>query len=370
MEFSINMLPAKHGDALWIEYGSGNKRRRFMIDAGPINAWEAVSAHIETLPETDRRVELLVITHVDTDHIEGVIRLLAPPVAKWPIIPQDIWFNGYEHMRSGEKPLGGKQGEFLSALIHRRQAGAWNSAFDGAAVVLPDGGRQVEVELDGKMRLTLLSPNRKKLLEMAAQWEKDIAAWETRAGDLDAGWEKLVEATKYHPGEELTLGPVDISDKLRKQLKGHDGSKANGSSIAFLASFEQRTCLFLADAHMDIVCDSIRALLGDVEEFLKVDAVKVSHHGSSNNINAEFMELVDADHWLISTNGDVHNLPNANAVEIIIVGARTTPTLWFNYRSDFTRNFETDSRNGTAFKTRYPNPSEEGLRIDLFNPEE
>ena len=98
--------------------------------------------------------------------------------------------------------------------------------------------------------------------------------------------------------------------------------------------------------------------------------ILVSVTNADHNINAEFMELVDADHWLISTNGDVHNLPNANAVEIIIVGARTTPTLWFNYRSDFTRNFETDSRNGTAFKTRYPNPSEEGLRIDLFNPED
>lgn len=362
------MLPAKHGDALWIEYGDGKKQRRVLIDAGPINAWQAVSAHLDSLPEDDRRVELLVITHVDTDHIEGVIRLLAPPVAKWLIKPQEIWFNGYEHMRSGEKPLGGKQGEFLSALLHRRKAAAWNKAFNGEAVMLPDDGGLTEVVLADDMRLTLLSPNRDNLLKMAAQWEKNVAAWKTEPGDLEVGWDVLVKSTKYHDGE-LSLGPEDITDKLRKQLNGHDGSKANGSSIAFLASYRGRTCLFLADAHADIVCNSIRKLLVDGEEFLKVDAVKVSHHGSRNNLTAEFLKLVDADHWLISTNGDVHALPDEDAIEAIIIGTRSKPTLWFNYRSKFTEVFEQDARNGKDFYTRYPKHGQEGLRLDLFNPE-
>lgn len=369
MQFEIHMLPAKHGDALWIEYGSGAKQRRVLVDAGPINAWQAVSAHLDKLPDDDRSVELLVITHVDTDHIEGVIRLLAPPVAKWLIQPKEIWFNGYEHMRSGEKPLGGKQGEFLSALLHRRKAAAWNKSFKGEAVMLPDSGRLTEVDLADDMKLTLLSPNRAKLLDMAAQWEKDIAAWTADPGDLEGGWKELARATKYHDGE-LTLGPEDITDKLRKQLKGHDGSKANGSSIAFLASYRGRTCLFLADAHADIVCDSIRKLLANGQAFLKVDAVKVSHHGSHNNFTAEFMELVDADHWLISTNGDVHELPNASAIEAIIVGSRSKPTLWFNYRSKFTEPFERDARHGVVFQTRYPRDGQGGISLNLFNPEQ
>ncbi|MCX2862261.1 MBL fold metallo-hydrolase [Paucibacter sp. PLA-PC-4] len=369
MQFDIHMLPAKHGDALWIEYGDGTKRRRVLVDAGPINAWQAISAHLDKLPDDDRNVELLVITHVDTDHIEGVIRLLAPPVAKWLIQPQEIWFNGYEHMRSGERPLGGKHGEFLSALLHRRNAASWNKAFKGEAVMLPDSGCLIEIPLADGMKLTLLSPNRSKLLEMATQWERDVAAWEADPGDLESGWEELVKTTKYH-GSELSLGPEDITDKLQKQLRGHDGSKANGSSIAFLASYRGRTCLFLADAHADIVCDSIRKMLVDGQAFLKVDAVKVSHHGSRNNITSEFMELVDADHWLISTNGDVHGLPNEAAIEAIIVGARSKPTLWFNYRSKFTEPFERDARHGVEFQTRYPGDGQEGLRLSLFTPEQ
>ena len=41
-------------------------------------------------------VELLVITHVDRDHIEGVVQLLAP--AKSNRFFRDIWFNGFHHL--------------------------------------------------------------------------------------------------------------------------------------------------------------------------------------------------------------------------------------------------------------------------------
>ena len=32
--FTIEMLPAAHGDCLWIEYGSGQEVRRILIDGG------------------------------------------------------------------------------------------------------------------------------------------------------------------------------------------------------------------------------------------------------------------------------------------------------------------------------------------------
>ena len=69
--FRIEMLPAAHGDCLWIEYGSGARVHRILIDGGPAHAYPALRERILHLPADARRFELLVITHIDADHIEG-----------------------------------------------------------------------------------------------------------------------------------------------------------------------------------------------------------------------------------------------------------------------------------------------------------
>ena len=109
--FRIELLPARQGDAIWIEYGNSSRTRRILIDAGPIDAYEDVESKLKTLPEGDKRLELVVITHVDTDHIEGMIRLFAEKRQNWLIAPEDIWFNGYRHMHEAGV-LGGREGDF------------------------------------------------------------------------------------------------------------------------------------------------------------------------------------------------------------------------------------------------------------------
>ena len=73
---NLEMLPAAHGDCLWIEYGDGKQTRRILIDGGPAHTYPALRARILHLPPDARRFELLVITHIDGDHIEGIVRLL------------------------------------------------------------------------------------------------------------------------------------------------------------------------------------------------------------------------------------------------------------------------------------------------------
>ena len=161
--FRIEMLPAKHGDALLVEYGS-DRTRRLLIDGGPLPAYPEVEARLNALPPGDQAVELLVITHVDTDHIEGVIRLLALPEAKWPIVPREIWFNGWRHIEE-TRDLGGREGDLISALIRRRAGDRWNTRFGGNAVrceALPGD----KVALDGGMTLTMLSPDADALAEL------------------------------------------------------------------------------------------------------------------------------------------------------------------------------------------------------------
>jgi glyoxylase-like metal-dependent hydrolase (beta-lactamase superfamily II) len=89
--FRLHVLPAGNGDALVLEYGSGHDRQRILVDGGIPRAAARVKAFLGDDPE----LELLVVTHIDNDHIGGLLRLLemrAPPR------PAEVWFNGYRHL--------------------------------------------------------------------------------------------------------------------------------------------------------------------------------------------------------------------------------------------------------------------------------
>src|SRR5690606_23173118 len=213
----IRMLPALHGDCLWIEYGSGRRVRRVLVDGGPIGAWGALEAQVASMPAGDRRIELVVLTHVDTDHVDGLVRLFAeaPP---WTFTVRDVWFNGWRHLEPAHGLLGGRQGEFFSALLARRLDGdRWNGAFGGGPVVVPDDGALPSVELPGGLVLTLLSPTPSKLERMRKAWKKDMRDFD--AGDLEAAWQVLAGRRKYLPSDGLLGSTPELDALLEKQSR-------------------------------------------------------------------------------------------------------------------------------------------------------
>src|SRR5918992_6185173 len=66
MSLEVQFLPARQGDAIWVRWGRG---RQLMIDMGTEQTGRKLAKRFEALPESKRRFDLLVITHVDSDHI-------------------------------------------------------------------------------------------------------------------------------------------------------------------------------------------------------------------------------------------------------------------------------------------------------------
>ena len=117
----IEMLPASQGDCLWIEYGTKAKPRRILIDGGTSGSIEPLVDKVKAMPAGSRRLELLVVTHVDADHIAGVLKFLETP--KLGLTVGEIWFNAYKHLLDKDDEIfGPEQGEKLSADI---VAGRW-----------------------------------------------------------------------------------------------------------------------------------------------------------------------------------------------------------------------------------------------------
>lgn len=352
---SLEMLPALHGDSLLLAWGDAQRKRRLLVDGGPIGAFGTLRARLDALPAGDRRFELIVLSHVDTDHVDGLVRLFAEP-KPWPFVVKDVWFNGWRHMEQAHGLLGGKQGEYFSALLSRRlDADSWNGAFGGEAVVVPDTGPLPERLLSGGLRLTLLSPTPAKLNRMRDAWRKDLGDAIT-PGDLDGAWELLATQKRYLPGQGL-LGSTPALDALLEKQSRPDKTAANGSSIAFLAEFAGKSVLLLADAHTDVVTASLRRLLqARGLERLPVGAVKLAHHGSKGNVSDELLSLVASPNFLFSSNGAIFRHPDDEAVQRVIArSVQAIPTLCFNYRSARNKGWEsTAKQEQLGYYTRYP----------------
>jgi hypothetical protein len=347
--FEIEMLPAREGDCLWIRYGDKKKPKQILIDAGRKATGKELLLRLKELPPEKRIFELLIVSHIDRDHIEGVLELLADKDIRF----RDIWFNAFFHLRDLEK-FGGKQGERLSDLLVDNNL-PWNVKFKGRSVCLPAKGLK-KLTLDEDMTLTLLSPDRDKLLKLEPVWRKECEA---------AGLIPRVKPVRTDPPGIESFGAIDIEKLADGEFK-IDPAEPNGSSIAVLLESGKKRVLLAADAHPDRLITSLKAL-NKTSKPLRLDAFKIAHHGSEGNVSKELLELVDCPRYLISTNGSYFKHPKAAAIARIVKFGGKNSTLYFNYRNDLTKIWDTKSFKDTyGYQVVFPDAKSNGsLLISL-----
>lgn len=347
----VEMLPAREGDCILIIYGEADRPCRVMVDGGRLATYSAVRERFSRLPDAERTFELLIVSHVDRDHIEGVLAMLEDPDP--PVGFKDIWFNGYDHLRDPDvETFGAVQGERLTVAL-QRHLDRWNAAFGGRSVEKRSG--QNQITLDGGLEITLLSPDRKKLEAMVPVWKKECE----EAGLIPG----MAARRPALPDDLERMGSIDIN-QLAGQAFVPDRAEANGTSIAILARYEEQQVLLTADSHADLLIESLRPLATAHGDRLRLDALKVPHHGSQHNLSTELLELVSCPRFLISTNGAYFGHPDAAAIARVIKHGGVRPELIFNYASDETllwNNPRWKSRLGYA--TVYPDPSQNGNQV-------
>ena len=375
--FIIEMLPAAHGDCLWIEYGTGHQVHRILIDGGPAHTYPALRERILHLPADKRHFDLLVITHIDADHIEGIVRLLQDTPALGCHFDR-IWFNGRDQLNAvpdpAGQPLGALQGEMLGLLIADYEVATgravWNLGLPNQMAVIDRGAAMLPfADLPGGCRLTLLSPDVERLLDLKDHWADELRDARIASGDAQALRRKLEEARNLRPLGDV-LGDEDEPISGRYEVPapddadlayehddtlghgngepgedanfGSDTSRANGSSIAVLLEYpkDQPTVrLMLAgDAWAEVLEASVATLLPRADAKLSLTGFKLPHHGSVANLSATLLAKLSCKHYLVSTSGAVFRHPHAPAVELLLSdhNGRGKPRLHFNYLTQTT----------------------------------
>lgn len=320
--FRLTMLPASEGDSLILSYGpdeTAGSLRHMVIDGGRKKTWPHLQAELSKIAARGEAVELLLLSHIDADHIDGLLELAE--TAQLPLIPKAVWFNSYDQLKGLVPPgtIGPKGVRAADAYTLALKARGWplNTEFGGKAIHVE--ARPAPFDFAG-LKLTLVSPNRAKLWKMWTEWEE----WRQTHGGLQAKGKRAFPAT------------LDV--ETLSAPSGLDGTAPNGSSIALIAEYAGKRVLLGADAHPDALVTSLAALIGSgvgTGKTVPLDLVKLPHHASRANVTRELVELLDCPRFAISTSGAVFGHPDPEAIaRVLKFGQPGAKTLLFNYASD------------------------------------
>ncbi len=295
-----------------------------LVDTGPDECWPQLRERLSKItPDSQggRHIDLMVISHIDHDHIGGAALLFNDKSIGLTF--GDVWFNAPPRRQA----RGVAEGVSLAALLGASEADLpWNKAFGGRHVATSGDGAFVELPTsEGMPRITLLSPTPARLASLFKVWDRELERMRRK------------EAEKLQQPEAARRGAAALDlEALAARATKVDAAPANGSSIAFLLEHQGASVLLAADAFPTVLSPALQALARQRKQpgGLSVDAIKLSHHGSKGNVTTELLRSVRADHYIVSTNGAIFKHPDDEAIARVVLNGGRRHSLWFNYRND------------------------------------
>lgn len=349
--FQLEVLRAGKGDCALLHYGTKNKPGLALIDGGHHDVYQPfLKPRLNELREEaglkekgkPLPLELMMLSHIDEDHVAGLLELTAnlrdpKPEDDGPIVRVlDLWHNTFDDIvdNDAEELAGAVRGRFGPAslsgdlptdLLDDLEDSDVPAVTDTVMIIasvqdgrdLRDDAKFLKIELNvetgGKLIVATKPAHETEPLDMG----KDLSF--TVVGPMLAEVKKLQTEVrawlKKHP---------EAQDKVTASALASlaDSSPSNLSSIVVLAEVEKtegdkRSILFTGDALGAKILKGLELVkLIDEGASIHVNVLKVQHHGSDRNATPEFFERVTADHYVFSGNGE-HGNPERSTLEML-----------------------------------------------------
>lgn len=361
---TIYFYQAECGDAARMRFiGSDNKPHNIFIDAGYERTFRYVLAEeINAITKAGESIDAWVISHIHDDHIGGIMTYIrAIGDGEFPDIVSNWLYNPPRISLLDRKPLlahpislpksigqGDKLVRYLLSKSNVNNGDITNV--------------QAPISFFG-LKLTTLSPDENALKKLRAKYppDSDLPYEQNEISSISAA-----KAAKQFDYDK----PASSFDLLNFE---QDKSIENGSSIAFLAEYNEKKILWLADAHPDIIINSLRQLGYSENNPLVCDWVKVMHHGSSGNNSIQLYKLIRCNNYLFSVNAEnIHYLPSKECLVRILSNPKRNGDKYhfhFTYDNSLLRSiFSVDGQEVFSyynFEMHYLNGHEKFLLFDL-----
>lgn len=360
---TLRIIQARYGDSLILEYGTSSAPRFLLVDGGPNDVYSHhLKAVLEDIRDDGGELDLVVLSHVDRDHVTGLLDLTND--LQWQRVrevPETISINELWH-NSFSGTLGTDVQDRFGRLLNR--AGPVRSALAHSSKTSRDIAQGDELTQSANNLGLPINPSDRfgseRIITVAQATETIVLGnltlrivGPTRASleELEEDWLEWLEQQ-----EDRVLVP-DLREAERA-ARSLDDSVPNLSSIMFLAEADGRTILFTGDGRSDHLKDGLeQARLLDAKGRLHVDVLKLPHHGSKYNVTADFIETVTADQYVVSASG-YHGHPHKDTLRWIVRAAR-----------DQARTIEIVATNSTRSLrdlTEEYDPSQYGYRLTVM----
>jgi hypothetical protein len=340
---NLRAVQAEQGDCLVLEYGTELCPRYVLIDGGPSRVYDDhLRAVLSQIRDAGHKLDLVVLSHVDDDHVNGLLDL-AGDLRKQrrageqeTIGIDEVWHNTFSQTAGSEveervraltgRPATSRDLMGRAALTGRSIRQGDELTREAKALDIPINHRFApgylitidavpEPVLLGNLSLQVVGPTKGNLTELKDDW------------------------LKWLEKNEKPLLSRDPAEALRAAAAA-DSSVPNLSSIMLLAEAEGKRLLLTGDGRGDQVFEGLeKAGLVEPGGRLHVDLLKVPHHGSMRNATPEFFRTVTADQYLISANGK-HDNPDLDTLRWIVeaAGAQGRPIqIYVTNATDATR---------------------------------
>lgn len=284
----IKFLKAGTGDSILISH----KKKNILVDGG--NDSQYLLKEIIRINEAKQKIDLLIITHHDDDHIKGIIDLLKM-LKSDESFKNEKKFIGQVIFNSPRMVLGKITGSKKEELSYAQ-------AFEIEELLAHfDVEWKLSTELSNSiefsgMKIDILSPTKKDL----NTYSNNNGAYLT--GDQKCDWKT----------------PLRILEKYLSD-KSQDISVPNKSSTVLNVICEGKKILLTGDvtpARLNTILEQlVEDNNGDPVHF---DFVKLPHHGSYRSLNEDILKKIKCTNFIICTNGRRHYHPNKRALLKIV----------------------------------------------------
>ncbi|MDQ0876513.1 hypothetical protein QFZ77_005172 [Paenibacillus sp. V4I3] len=310
--FTIKSLKANYGDCFLIRFGEGDQISNVLVDGGITRTYNSeLKNEIRSIIESGQSIDLLVVTHIHDDHLQGIVKLFSDNDIDKSLIKK-VWFNS---------------NKLLSRYIEDLVPNEVNLYDNESREMGVNKANTLERSLD---RLGLLSDS---LVQRSKQYMNLSinGAFITVLTPNSDGLEGLKVEFDEERQMAGAMHDYEISlDKISLFNFEEDNSVLNRSSISFILDYNGKKIMMLGDAFPSDVIYALKRLGYSEKNQLKVDVIKLSHHASKKNTSIKLLNLIDCSRYIVSTDGSKRGMPSKECLGRIIRSKKNVELL-FNY---------------------------------------
>lgn len=273
MSITLNFLQADHGDAFIFECKKDGELFVIVVDSGPRISQYKIVPIIKSLP----KIDLLVLSHYDEDHIAGYIEYFRNYIDDALKI-KEYWCNCANQIEVDQRTI-------ISAYSN--------------AKTFADYLRQILEEHSGTKWIELIKAGYRytnEFVDVEVVAPSDVALTLNRNKYIESEYPAI---TNKRVNKDLEVSLKDLA----KRPTLPSTQVVNNASIAFILRAEGKSYLMLGDVMSDDVVNYLISKDYNENCPLEVDFVKVAHHGSRYNMSNKLLDMIKCNNYIISTNG-------------------------------------------------------------------